>query len=190
MIRTTVFFPLFAMAFVASVPALASEAVSVPHFNAVELRGGGDVVMVPGPAQRVTIVEGSSQFTRVYVDRHGSLKIDACDGNCPRRYELRIEIESPQVPALAVSGGGAIRVAPGFAAQREITVAVQGGGTVDTRAIEGNDVSAAVQGGGRLLVRARSNLSGAVSGGGEVRYWGDPQVSTAINGGGTVRRSQ
>jgi putative autotransporter adhesin-like protein len=179
--------PLFAVAFAASAPALASELVPVAHFDSVELRGGGNVVVVPGPAERVTIVEGSPRFTRFTVDRHGSLKIDTCNGQCPHLYRLRVQIQSPHVPALAVSGGGAISISPGFAPQREITAAVQGGGRIDTRAVEGIDVSAAIQGGGELLVRARSNLSGAVSGGGDVRYWGNPQVSSAINGGGSVR---
>ena len=82
---------MFALPLVASVPAVASELVPVPHFNSVELRGGGNVAVVPGP-ERVTIVEGSSRFTRIYVDRHGSLKIDVCNENCPQHYRLRVEI--------------------------------------------------------------------------------------------------
>jgi hypothetical protein len=188
MLRSTIFFPLFAMALVASVPALASEAVGVPHFNGVELRGGGDVVLVPGPVQRVTIVEGSSQFTHIYVDRQGSLKIDACDRDCPRHYQLRVEIQSPRVPTLAVDGGGEINVAGGFAPERELVAAVNGGGKIDTRAVEAGDVTAAVNGGGDLFVRAASRLTGAVRGGGVVRYWGNPEVTSAINGGGVIQR--
>ena len=45
--RSTV--PLFALALAASAPALATEIVPVPHFRSVELRGGGDVTVVPGP---------------------------------------------------------------------------------------------------------------------------------------------
>ena len=122
MIRMIV--PLFAIALIASVPALATEYVPLPHFNGVQLRGGGDVVLVPGPDQRVTVVEGSTQFTRLYVDRQGTLKIDACDRNCPRQYRLRIEIQSPHVPVLAVDGGGEINVARGFGPERELVAAV------------------------------------------------------------------
>jgi len=42
--------------------AAAAEVVPVPQFRSVELRGGGSVTVVPGPVQRVTIVDGSSQF--------------------------------------------------------------------------------------------------------------------------------
>lgn len=185
MVRSLI--PLFVLPLLASVPALASEVVPVPQFNAVELRGGGNVTVVPGPVERVIIVEGSSRFTRIYVDRQGALKIDACNRDCPRQYRLRVEIQSPRVPALAVDGGGAIAVAPGFAAERHLVVAVNGGGKIDTRSVDAADVTAAVNGGGELLVRARSSLTGAVRGGGTVRYWGNPAVTSAIDGGGSVR---
>lgn len=179
--------PLLAFALIASVPAFASEVVAVPQFKSLELRGGGSVVLVPGPAQRVTIVEGSSQFTHAYVDQHGSLKINTCERDCPRHYRMRIEIQSPHVPTLAVDGGGAISVGPGFASEHQITMAVNGGGTIDTRAVNAGSVTAAVNGGGEMLVRAASTLTGAVRGGGAVRYWGNPQVTSVIDGGGSIQ---
>ena len=181
--------PVFAMAFVASVPALASEPIAVPHFDSVDLRGGGDVTVVPGPVERVTILEGSSRFTHIYVEHGRDLKIDVCDRNCPREYRLRVEIQSPRVPALAVDGGGRISVAPGFSPASNLTVAVNGGGQIDTRPVDAVDVTAAVNGGGQLLVRARSALTGAVRGGGLVRYWGNPSVTSAVDGGGAIQRA-
>lgn len=180
-------FPLFIFALAAAVPAVADEFVPVPQFDAVELRGGGAVSIIPGPAERVTILEGSTRFTHVYVDRQGSLKIDVCNVNCPQHYRLRVQIQSPRVPALAVDGGGAISVAAGFAAEGHLVAAVNGGGTIDTRAVNASEVTAAVNGGGELLVRAASSLTGAVRGGGVVRYWGNPQVTSAIAGGGAIR---
>ena len=185
MVRTIV--PLFVLALAASVPAVADELVPVPHFDAVDLRGGGEVSIVPGPAERVTILEGSTRFTHVYVDRQGSLKIDVCNENCPQHYRLRVEIQSPRVPALAVDGGGAMAVGTGFASERHLVAAVNGGGRIDTRAVNAAEVTAAVNGGGELLVRAASSLTGAVRGGGVVRYWGNPQVTSAIAGGGAIR---
>jgi hypothetical protein len=183
MVRSII--PLFLLALAASTPAFASEVVALPHFASVELRGGGSVTVVPGSAERVTIVEGSSRFTRLTV-RGDQLKIDTCGADCPRNYRLRIEIQSPRVPDLAVNGGGTIRVGSGFAGQRELNAAANGGGVIDARAVYAAEVAAAVNGGGELLVRAGSTLSGAVSGGGVVRYWGKPQVTTAIQGGGAV----
>ena len=178
--------PLFALAFAAATPVLATETVPVPAFRSVELRGGGAITVVPGAAQRVTIVEGSSQFTRMRVERDGKLRIDTCNERCPQHYRLRIQIAAPHVPDLAISGGGMISVQGGFRPQSELNAAINGGGKIDTRALDAGDVAAAVNGGGELLVRARSDLSAAVNGGGAVRYVGNPRVASVIHGGGLV----
>ena len=175
-------------ALVAAVPAVAAETVPVAAFKTVQLRGGGKVVVRPGAAQRVTILNGSTQFTRVRVDERGQLKIDACNERCPRHYDLQVEVLSPRAPDAAVSGGGAITFAPGFGSQGQFSAAVSGGGTVDARAIAAASVSAAVNGGGRVLAGRTQHLSAAVNGGGEVRYAGSPHVSSVVNGGGVVRR--
>src|SRR5579864_5391691 len=134
MVRTI--FPLLALALVASVPALAGELVPLGPFDAVGLEGGGSVTIVPGPVQRVTILEGSSRFTHIYVEHGRSLRIDTCNRDCPQHYRLRVEIEAPSVPTLAVDGGGVISVGNGFAPEHRLVAAVNGGGRIDTRAVE------------------------------------------------------
>jgi hypothetical protein len=178
--------PLFAAALAASAPALATELVNVPRFRSVELRGGGVVTVVPGPTQRVTIEDGSSRFTRMHVEYDGKLRIDTCNQRCPQMYRLRVVIQSPDVPDLAISGGGQITTAGGFRPQSQISTAVNGGGRIDARSVDAVSGSAAVNGGGELLVRARASLSAAVNGGGHVRYWGNPNVAMAVRGGGAV----
>ena len=178
---------LFTVSLGLSAPVLAIEIVPVAGFKNVELRGGGDIVIVPGPAQRVTVVEGSTAFTQLRVDRSGRLTIDACNQRCPQHYRLRIEIQSPRVPGVGVTGGGAIRASSGFAPQDQVAAGVNGGGKIDLRAVEGGNVSAGVNGGGEILVRARNTLTAGVSGGGSVRFLGNPRVTSAVNGGGSVR---
>ncbi len=185
MVRSIV--PLFATILAVSAPAIATEVVPLSHFGSVELRGGGHVTIVPGTAERIAVVNGSTRFTHFHIERGDELVIDTCDEKCPTPYRLEVEIQSPRVPDLAVSGGGDITVSNGFAPQRKLSGAVSGGGRIDARAIEAWSVSAAVNGGGELLVRARAMLTGAVSGGGHVRYWGNPQVTSAIQGGGSIR---
>jgi hypothetical protein len=180
--------PLFAFALAASAPALATESISVPAFRSVQLRGGGEVMLRPGPVQRVTIVEGSASITRFRVERDGQLRIDVCDGNCPRNYRLRVEIQSPRAPDVAIAGGGLIRATGGFPAERDLSAAISGGGKIDMLAVSAGSVNAAVHGGGLIAVRPRSSLTVAVNGGGEVRYAGNPAVTSAINGGGAVHR--
>src|SRR5215213_11875238 len=121
---------LFAVTLAASAPVLAAQPIAVSSFNAVELRGGGEVQVRPGPVQRVTLIDGSSQFTTIRVVRNGKLRIDTCNARCPHRYRMRILIESPTVPVLGVSGGGSIVAQSGFGNQRDLTVAVGGGGEI------------------------------------------------------------
>ena len=186
---TTIAF-LLPLALFAAAPVLAAEAVAVPQFRSIELRGGGHVVVRPGPAQRVTILEGSRQFTGVRVNREGELELDACASRCPESYDLRVEIVTPAAPDAAVSGGGVIRFQPGFAPEAHLAVAVSGGGQIDARAVRVSNVSAAVNGGGRVLTGESANLSAAVNGGGEVRYAGNPHISSAVRGGGAVVRDR
>jgi hypothetical protein len=179
---------LLPLSLAAAAPLLAAETVAVPGFRSVELRGGGDVVVRPGPVQRVTIVSGSSQYTRIYVARDGKLRIDACNGRCPRHYDLRVEIQSPRMPDVAISGGGAITATRGFRAEPDLAAAINGGGRINVRAVAASNVSAAINGGGQILTGASRTLSAAIHGGGEDRYAGNPVTSVAINGGGAVHR--
>lgn len=179
--------PLFALAIASGAPALATEVVPVPAFRSVELRGGGEVTVVPGPAQRVTLVDGSSRVTRVRVEPNGQLKIDACAGQCPTNYRLRIEIQSPRVPDLAVSRGGQIAIRGSFAPQRQLAAAVDRGGRIDARSVEAAAVTAAISSGGEITVHPRASLTAAVNRGGLIRFLGHPQVTSAVHAGGLVR---
>jgi hypothetical protein len=175
---------------VALVTTTASAQTTVPlaHFNGIELRGGGHVMLRHGARQKVTILQGSTRYTRFEMENSGKLVIDACNADCPRHYDLQIEIVTPDIHAVAVSGGGAIESAPGFPAQGSITAAVDGGGRIDMRAIAARTGTAAVDGGGHIEIRASTSLTASVNGGGNVRYVGNPQVTTAIDGGGSVQR--
>ena len=179
---------LLPIAFLAAAPLAAAETVSVLAFRSVELRGGGNIVIRPGPAQRVVILNGSSQFTSFRMRRDGQLRIDACNDRCPQHYNLQIEIQSPHVPDVAIAGGGAITAAPGFSPQNQLSAAVSGGGLIDVRSVSASSVNAAVNGGGKIRSGRSSNLNAAVSGGGEVRYTASGNVSMAVHGGGSVRQ--
>jgi len=187
MIRTIL--PLLGLALVSSVPAIAAEPIPLPHFDSVGLEAGGDVYIVPGPVQRVTLVDGSTEFTHFEMRRGDQLQIStSCSSRCPRDYRLKIVIESPRVPDVAVKAGGRIIAQRGFAPQRQVSAAVNAGGTVDLRALTADSVSAAVHAGGDIYVRPRLALSAAVSAGGDIHYSGNPSVSMAVQGGGDVRR--
>jgi putative autotransporter adhesin-like protein len=187
MVRSVV--PLFAFALVAAAPAFADEPIPVAPFKSIELEAGGDVYIVPGAVQRVTLLNGSREFTSFRIPRGNQLEIStSCNARCPHNYNLRIRIESPYVPDVAVHAGGRIVAQRGFAPQRQVSAAVSAGGTIDLRAAEADTVSAAVNAGGDIYVRPRSTLSAAVNAGGDIHYSGNPSVTMAVHDGGDVRR--
>jgi hypothetical protein len=178
--------PIALAALIAAMPASAQGPVSVPAFDQVELRGGGEVTIRHGPTQSVTIVRGSSEISGFTVDDDGRLEIRACVRRCTD-YDLEVEIVTPDLEALAIRGGGSIIASGSFPEREDLAVAVSGGGSIDVRAIPAGDVAAAVNGGGLIRTFARANLAASINGGGLVRYRGDPETAVSIHGGGDVR---
>ncbi|HTW36887.1 MAG TPA: DUF2807 domain-containing protein [Rhizomicrobium sp.] len=162
--------------------------VPVGHFDSVELRGGGHVILRYGATERVTLISGSTQFTHFHIEDCGRLVINACTYDCPSHYDLEIQILAPHVNAVAIRGGGHIESVPGFPAQGAITAAIQGGGDIDLRTIDAANGTAAVDGGGKIRIHASRHLTAAVNGGGSIAYWGAAEVTSAINGGGSIHR--
>ncbi|HEY1961270.1 MAG TPA: DUF2807 domain-containing protein, partial [Rhizomicrobium sp.] len=99
-----------------------------------------------------------------------------------------MEIVTPRIAGVAVSGGGKIESERGFGRQDDIAAAVEGGGHIDIRSIDADHADAAVNGGGHIELRAERRLEAAVDGGGHIDYWGDPSVTSAVDGGGTVNK--
>lgn len=185
---------LAALAITGSAAVAAAIVVPVAKFSAIQLRGGGEVLLRHGPVQRVAILEGSTAYTRISLrdDDDGRnpdrLVIVACNAQCPRNYKLRVEIVAPDLKGVAVNGGGAIRTVGEFPASTSLAAAVSGGGHIDVRSARPSSVAAAVQGGGTIYARPRASLAAAVRGGGDILYWGSPSVVTSIQGGGNVKR--
>jgi len=168
--------------------ASASQTIPVGPFQSVELHGGGHVTLRHGDSQRVTLIAGNTQCTDIHIESGGRLVIAAHNRGCPGRYDLDVEVVTPNIEGVAISGGGEIETASGFGAQPMLSAAISGGGDIDVRSVEASTVHAAVSGGGDVRVRAQKALTAAVNGGGSITYWGHPNVTSAVNGGGSVER--
>jgi hypothetical protein len=169
-------------------PASAEELVRVAPFDSVELEGGGHVIVKSGDVQSVRLVQGSVAYTHFTVNGERKLRIEACNRDCPHHYDLEVEITTPRIEGLAISGGGAIDSTGNRWPERHLGLAIYGGGKIDARAIDADNAEAAVNGGGEIRLKAHGNLTAAVDGGGEIRYWGNPHVTQAIDGGGEIKR--
>ena len=139
--------------------------VSVAPFTSVELRNGGTAILRYGASQRVTLIKGSLTCTEVTVAGGERLIIDTGKNDCPRGYELEIDIVTPNIKGLAVANGGLLQSLGNFPGLTAISVAVNQGGAIDLRSITVQSVTAAVRSGGRILVRPQTSLVASVADG-------------------------
>lgn len=170
-------------------PAVAAETViHVPPFHSVGVTGDAHVTIRYGAEQRVVLVNGSPDVTRIRVDepRSGSLEIDACLHRCPSSYEPMIEITTPDIEGLAVKGDGTIEIVDSFPQRDTMGVAVSGGGSIKAERARADTIHAAVNGDGQITVRASRELIAAVNGDGAIRYFGHPGVLSAVRNGGLI----
>jgi hypothetical protein len=155
----------------AALPAIAAAQTVVPvdKFDAVELRGGGDITIRQGPVQRVTIVRGDPKTARVEViDRAngGKLILSPCEGFCVSMHHFEVLVETPDLGGVKINGGGHIAAEGAFRPRAAL--------------------SAAINGGGKIIVAAQNSLAASIYGGGQIRYVGQPTIATSIHGGGSV----
>lgn len=162
--------------------------LQVGPFSSIELPHGGHVVLQRAPTQRVTLVRGSLDYTRLSVADGGRLVIDKCFRKCPSGYRLQLEILTPGVAGISLANGGSIQTRGSFPRQSDLTVAVAHGGTIDVRTMAAQRVTASVEHGGRILTVPRASLFARVAQGGVIIYWGDAQVRSSIEHGGVVNR--
>ena len=169
---------------------IAATTVPVASFDSVELNGMGRIVLRHGTEQRVTILQGSPEVTRMRVGEGGKLVIESCQRRCPANYRLEMEIVTPRIEAVAIRGSGDIRADGNIPGTRKLDVAISGSGRIDTRAVQAATVNAAISGSGTMLVSADEMLTTAISGSGDVTYWGEPRLQTAIQGSGRINRGR
>jgi hypothetical protein len=162
--------------------------LQVAPFNSIDLPNGGHVVVQRAPTQRVTLVRGSLDYTRLAVADGGRLVIDKCFHKCPSGYRLELEILAPILTRISLANGGRIQSRGSFPRQSELAVAVNQGGTIDVRSMVADRVIASVNQGGRILTVPQASLSARVTQGGVITYWGDPQVRSSVEHGGDVHK--
>lgn len=171
-----------------SAPVAAQKVIRLTPFSSVELRNGGKAILQHGPAQRVTLLRGSLDYTGVTIADGSRLVIDKCKSQCPRGYDLEIEIVSPNIARISVADGGTIQSRGSFPRQAEIGVAVTNGGAIDIRSMVVDRVTASVASGGQILTRPQTAMSASVVDGGVITHWGDARISKSIRGGGVINR--
>ena len=183
-------FRFLAVAALLTTSAAAQPVIPVSQFRSVELHHGGRVILRHGPVQRVTMLSGDPQYTRVRVADGQRLIIDNDGKGCPRGYRLEVEIVTPAVAAVSVANGGSLQSVGVFPPQAAISARVDQGGRIDIRSIAADSVVASVDSGGGIFTDAREALSATITSGGAITYWGDARVDKTVRRGGVVQRGR
>ncbi len=166
--------------------AAAQTVEQVGRFTGVELHGGGTINIRQGPVQRVTLVSGDPAEARFEVDSHGRLIASPCRHSCFGMRHFEVDIETPDLNAVAIYGGGHISAKGAFPTTSAMSVAIHGGGDIDVRDVPAQATSVEIHGGGKIFVTAQNSLAAAIHGGGAIHYAGHPAVNSDIRGGGSV----
>ncbi|MDE2465263.1 MAG: DUF2807 domain-containing protein [Alphaproteobacteria bacterium] len=183
--------PVLALFVLMPASAAVAQTIPVAAFHAVDVHGGGEVILHHGAAQRVTVVKGDAKTAEIRVDPAGTLHLSPCAsamGCFWHQGPFRVEVITPTITAINVHGGGEARADGTFPVQPHLSVSVHGGGEADLKAIQAQTVNANIHGGGEAKVYATQKLAAEVYGGGELRYWGHPSVSSSVHGGGSISR--
>jgi hypothetical protein len=177
---------LLSVAFLMAAPAFGATVIPLAHFSSIHAVDGADVVVRYGATQQVVLVKGDPHISRVEV-RDGKLELATClHWNCPRHYEFKVEVTTPDLAAVSAADGATIEASGPFPAQRRLSVRASDGGNIDLRAIAAASVNAKADDGGNVRVRASGNLSASAEDGGNIEYWGSPVVNLHTSDGGNV----
>ena len=175
-------------------PAAAQTPVPVGPFQAIELNGGGRVLVRHAATQQVRILQGNARISNIHLAdgvsasgrRAGSgrLIVATCPNRCPIGYRLIVQVDTPDVEGLGVNGNGQIEVAPGFLRRGSIAAGVNGKGRIDARALAAAEASAGVNGEGEISRGRTDRRVAGVNGKGRILYRGHPRLTSGVQGGG------
>lgn len=183
-----------------------SQQRGVDAFHSIDLRGAGELDVLVGPRQSVTLDAPRELLAHVKTTvSNGELVIEQEGGWMQLRdASLKLRITLPKLNSLSVNGaghvsasglaGGATTMVLSGAGDLEasgtvdtLTVRINGAGNADLSHLAADSASVAVNGAGNLTVQATRQLDARLNGVGSIRYLGQPaQLSTEINGVGSI----
>ncbi|HEY2034782.1 MAG TPA: DUF2807 domain-containing protein [Rhizomicrobium sp.] len=174
-------------AIVLATPAVAGQVIPVGPFHAVEASDGAHVIVRHGDRQQVTMIEGSTEYSRFEV-REGVLHLVTCQGwHCPHYYKFKVEVVMPAINAIEASDGAYIETQGSFPGQRDLAVKATDGGNIDARGLAAANISAKASDGGNLKIHPLKSMQARADDGGNIDYWGNPTISSLVaEDGGNV----
>lgn len=187
---------------------LVTETRQVSGFNRVELAGSGEVEIVLGEEESITIeaednlidlIETRVTGNTLYIGFKPNTSVTSLRSMRFTVYMKSLEgasingsgrIEIPESNYesldLRVSGSGRI-LASGSV--ESLSAELPGSGSIDCKDLEAGLVDATISGSGDITVTVLKSLDARISGSGNVRYYGDPaSVNQVVSGSGNIRK--
>lgn len=159
------------------------------YFNKLDLAGGGDLFITHSPVTTLKVVGSMACLKSVESDVNSETLVIHRKNDSPRNCKLKLHISTPELVSIQQGGGGNVKVNTGFDATDSFHYVLNGGGTVDLKALKVNSFNAIINGGGTMFIHAEKQLNAEINGGGSIVYQGDPEVTSNISaGGGSINK--
>lgn len=162
------------------------KVISVSGFNAIDVSGGFDVVLVQGSTESLTLTVQENLFEYITASvENGTLKIYT-HHNIWSTRPMKARISFKDIKGLKVSGGGDIYGETPINAEA-LEVSVSGGGDLKSE-INSNQLKCQITGGGDAEISGKINEYNLnISGGGDLKSKvSSGQISCRMVGGGDI----
>jgi hypothetical protein len=183
-----------------------TQSRDVAAFTRVEAEDQVDVDLRVGEPRRLRVRAGEKVIDDVRTEvRDGTLYV-SYDGPGIRRGPLLIEVATPSLDAIAISGASDVRVG-GLAAEAldirvsgagdiaaagrvdRLALDISGAGDADLAELTAGEARVELSGAGDADVHAADRLDAEVSGAGDLAYRGDPRVRRTVSGSGEIEHA-
>ena len=169
---------------------LVRESRSVDSFSWVHLDVPGSLRLFQGPVTALKVRTDDNLIDRVRTRVHGgSLTVDTDDSECDciDPTELVVEVSTPDLRGLRMDGSGDI-VLPGPVETDELTLAIDGSGSISAAMVRADDVSLEIDGSGDIdLAVSALALHSRIDGSGHTSIAGEAgEHDISIDGSGDI----
>ena len=180
-----------------------TENRDVAQFTRIKVEDQVDVDVRAGEPRQLHVRAGEKVIGDVRTEvRDGTLHI-SYDGPGIRNGRLLVEVATPQLEAIGITGSadvmadgidaealdirvsGAGDITAGGRAER-LSLDVSGSGDADLADLVGQEARVDLSAAGDADVRVQERLDADVSGAGDLAYRGDPQLSRHVTGSGDI----
>lgn len=182
----------------------ASQTRQVDSFGRIDLRGSSDVEIRQGD-ERVVVVEADDNLLDlITTDVRGETLVISSRRPYSSRLGVRVQVTTPNLSAVSVSGSGDITIdglsSPSFeisvqgsgdvAAAGEVDrleVRIMGSGDVELFALRAREAKVSIAGSGDAELEVSEALDATIQGSGDIVYRGHPpKVTQRVHGSGDV----